>query len=298
MQKHSRFFNEIFTNPLIVDDQAFMLYLPFIKAFKEGRLIDLTQRQPLKMGLFDFLGMPMPEDHKLETENNVAVIPVKGVLTRSGSWWDAGTDEIADMINKANEDSSISAIILDTNCYGGATDALFPIESALAKKNKPCISAVNGVSYSLGYFINVLCDKIYAVNKMAKVGSIGVMVEYWDDKDYLKDLGIKRVSIYPPESDWKNKPHRELEENGNAELLIKEELSPWAKYFQETVQANRPNLVESVEGTLRGRTFFAQYTETNAMMNGLIDGVMPLEDIIQYAFSLSQAQKAKSIFTN
>lgn len=297
MHKYSRFFNEIFTSSLIIDDSAFMLYMPFIRAFKEGRLLDLPQRQSLKMGIFDLMGMPMMDDRELEKENNVAVIPIKGVLTRSGSWWDAGTEEIASLIDQANNDDSIAAIVFDTNCYGGAVDGLAPIEAACSKKKKPIIAAVNSVSYSLGYFVNILADKIYAVNKMSKVGSIGVMMEYYDNEGYYKELGIKKVSVYPPESNWKNRPQREAME-GNTDLIIKEDLSPWAQYFQESVRANRPNLNETVEGTLQGRTFFANYTPENAIMNGLVDGVMPMDEIIQYAYDLSQTRKAKSIFTN
>jgi ClpP class serine protease len=296
MQKHSRFFNEIFTSPIIVHEAGLSKYLPVLKAFYEKGVIQLPERVQVKMSIFDMFGIPQPDNHSLDTENNVAVIPITGVLTRAGSWWDMGTDDIAELIDEANDNDSISAIILKTNCYGGSVDALSPIQASLTQKKKPCIAAVDSVSYSLGYFINTLCDKIYAVNKMCSVGSIGIMVSYTDYSEYYKQFGIKQIDVYPPESDWKNKPQREAMQ-GNTELLIKEQLSPWAQYFQETVRATRPNLNDAVEGTLSGRTFFAKYTETNAMINGLIDGVMPFEDIVQYAFSLSQAQKAKSIFT-
>jgi len=298
MHKYSRFFNEIFTSPMIVSENGLNQYLPVLKAFYEKGILEFPERQPLAISILDLFGMPIKDDKELETDGNVAIIPIQGVLTRAGSWWDPGTEEIANLIDEANNDASIAAIILRTNCYGGSVDSLSPIQAILSKKKKPCIAAVDSVSYSLGYFISALCDKIYAVDKMCSVGSIGIMATYTDYSEYYKQYGIKQITVYPPESNWKNKPQREALD-GKPELLIKEELTPWAQHFQETVRANRPNLNESIEGTLQGRTFFANYTQENAMMNGLVDGIMPFNEIIQYAFNSATAKKAsKSIFTN
>lgn len=296
MHKYSRFFNEIFASPVISHEQGMVKYLPVLKEFFNKGVISLPERPTLKMSLFDMFGMPV-RDEDIKTVNSVAVISIQGVLTRAGSWWDPGTEEIADLIQKAWDEESISAVVLKSNCYGGATDALSPIEAVFGNKNKPCIGVVDSNAYSLGYFNLLFCDQIWAVNKMCGVGSIGVMATMFDKSEMYKEYGIKQIVVYPPESNWKNRPVREALE-GNPELLIKEELSPWAQYFQETARARRPNLNEAIEGTLSGRTFFANYTNESAMMNGLIDGVMPFADIIKYAANLSSAQKARTIFNN
>ena len=249
------------------------------------------------MSIFDNCGTQiMPDDNKVE--NGIAVIPIKGILTRAGSWWDPGTDEIAELFNEIQNDNSIVATILDTDCNGGSSYALFPLMDAFKKKQKPCIAAINGVAYSLGYFADIFADKIYAVNKMCSVGSIGVYTELTDYSQMMKKLyGIKTIEVYPPESEWKNKPQRQALK-GDDSLLIKELLSPWAQYFQENVRAQRPTLNETIEGTLNGRAFFADYTSENGMNAGLIDGVMPFDEIIQYAYNLATAQKTRSIFNN
>ena len=281
MHKYSRFFNEIFTSLMVISGPAMMHYLPYIKAYLENNFVDIPEREPLKLMIYD----------------NIGIIPIQGVLTLSGSWVDPGTEEIANVIQEAYDHSGVAAIVMPTHCYGGAVEAQFPMKEKLRKRNKPIISAVKGCSYSLGYLINALTDKIYCVDKMCSVGSVGIVASFTDDSKFWEEYKIKKITVYPPESDWKNLPQRKALEGDNS-LLIKEELSPWAQYFQELVRENRPNLNEAIEGTLQGRTFFANYTDTNATMNGLIDGVMPMDEIIQYAFNLSTARKAKNFFNN
>jgi protease IV len=296
MKDYSRFISELSTGRFFIQEGALDKYLPYIFSLNQGRVLEFPDLPKLKASIFDQMGLPVPDTEK-EIEEGVAVIPISGVLTRSGSWWDYGTEELADIINEAMQNPSISALVLKENCFGGSTDAIFPIKESIANRTKKIICAVDSNSYSLGYYISALCDKVIAVDNMAQVGSIGVMATYIDwDKSY-EQYGGKKYEVYPPESDWKNKSIRDLKA-GNDKTIIKEELSPWAQHFQDVVRANRKSLNEDIVGTLNGRTFFANYGDVNAKLNGLIDDVMPMNDIIQYAFNLAKISKAKSLFNN
>lgn len=295
MKDYSRFISEFTSGKFLVKNGALDKYLPYLIALQHGNQLEYSELPILQMGMFDSMGMPMAPT-KEENDDNIAVIPIEGVLTRESSWFDYGAEEIANLICEALETDSISAIVLKFNCSGGSTDALFPFKGCLPKKNKPIIGAVDGGNYSLGvYLACVMCDKIMATDNMCQVGSIGVVANYinWDKAYEL--VGGKKYEVYPPESIWKNKSTRDLKE-GDDSTLINEELTPWAQHFQDIVRKGRPNLNESIEGTLTGRTFFANYGEVNAKINGLIDDVMPLDEIIQYAFNLAKLQKAKSLF--
>jgi len=297
MEKYSRFFGELYSSVFIVHPDALNKYLPYLKAINQGKIIALPEKKALKMGMFDQFANPFanPEDQNEPETEGVAVIPINGVITRAGGWWDYGTEEISDCIEDAYEDDSISAIVLQMDCMGGSADSIFPIKEALAQKTKPVICAVDSQAYSLGYYIAALCDKVIAVDNMAQVGSIGVMASLVNWDGAYKKMGIKKIDCYPPESNWKNRAYNEAIE-GKPALLIKEELSPWAQHFQAVVRACRPKLNEGIEGTLQGRTFFANFTPENAMINGLIDDIMPMGSIIQYAFQLAKSNQTKQFF--
>lgn len=295
MRKYSRFFDEIYTSPLIIHPSGLSKYIPYIKALQQGKIIDLPEKLPLSMGMFDQLGNGfMPQDTDDETDG-VCVIPINGIITRAGSWWDYGTEDYAACLEDAFEDPTISAVVLQINCLGGSVDSIFPIKEVLAKKNKPVICAVDSQAFSLGYYVAALCDKIIAVDAMAQVGSIGVMASLMNFDAAYKQMGIKLIEIYPPESNWKNRAYNEAKD-GKPDLMIQEELSPWAQHFQQVVRDNRPKLNESIDGTLQGRTFFANFTTENGKTTGLVDDIMPMGDIIQYAYKLAKGQQIKQLF--
>lgn len=290
---YSKFFQEILADRLATDHQGILPYIPFIKSHLSGDIIDAPTREniPLKvfdksMNVFDFLN-----DNKGKNENTdkpeagVLVIPIHGLLTKFGDWWDYGTEEIAQFLFDAYADSSIKAIVLQVHSGGGTVHSIFPLEAAIRKRNKPVIAAIDSKSFSAALFVSVLADRVIAVNPMSEVGSIGIMSRIMDDSEWLKSEGIRIIEIYPPESNWKNRSINEALK-GNTKLIIQEELTPWAVHFQETVRANRPKLDESVEGILAGRTFYAQ----DAIKNGLVDSIMAMDDVIQYAFDYTQKE--------
>jgi ClpP class serine protease len=269
---------------LTITHQGLQKYLPYIQAHNEGKILDFPELPEFQMSIFDSLNSNI---NQLQKENEVpegavAIINVQGMLTRSGSWWDYGTEDIANTMEEAFNEDRISAVVLRTNCSGSTWGSIFPWKRVFAKKNKPVLGAVDTMAFSGGYFPLAYCDKIFAVDKMAEVGSIGVMSKRRDWSKYDQKYGITTVIVTPPESKWKNLPERKAEE-GNNDLLISEELSPMAQHFQEVVRENRPIVNEEVEGTLEGRCFFADARKPSALDNNLIDGIKSFDEILAYA---------------
>jgi protease-4 len=285
---YSAFFEELFSS-VVISAGGLLKYQPFLEAHAKGQLIEFPKLDPLQMSLFDAGGLPVGQsgsildfDPNKIPENSVAVIPIHGTLTRAGSWMDYGTEEIAAMLEQAFKAENVKAIVLHTNSGGGTTDSTFPIKAVMQKKNKPIYGVIDSNAFSAAYLAILYADKIWAVDQMAEMGSIGVKAVMMDDSEMYKEYGIKVIKITPPESKWKGKAEDDAMK-GKPQQLIEDKLTPWAKHFQDLVRANRPNLDESVEGTLEGRTFFAQYGEVNGMANGLIDGIKTMEKAIQYA---------------
>lgn len=288
--QYSKFFDEIFNNLLFSTEEGLNKYLPYLVQHQQGVILSFTEELPkLEMAMQNpFINDPFKKTD--DPEKMVAIIPLAGLLTREGSWWDYGTEEIADMINEAANNDAVKSIVLRTNCVGGTTASVFPMIEALDKCKKPKVMAVDNVSFSAAQLIGSHCDKIFATHKMCQVGSIGIQAEIADDSAMWEKYGIKRIVITPPESNWKNRTTKEAKA-GKTKLLIEEELTPWANFFQAEMKKGRPALDENVEGILNGRTFFA----FDAVNNGLIDGIRPMDEIIKYAFEFAERQKIENL---
>lgn len=291
--QYAGFFSEIYDSPIIAMRSGLQKYLPYLQAHQEGKILDFPELTELKMSLFDIKNGFASQDN-VKPEDSIAVIPVNGLMTREGSWWDYGANDYANLLKQAYADASIKAVVVQMNTVGGTVDSSFPLKAALAVRNKPVITAIDSKAYSMGYYFAALTDKIFAIDEMVGLGSIGVMsrMENWDEA-YKKQYGLKIVEIYPPESKWKNKPEREAMA-GKPQLLIDETLSPWAKHFQEVVRKGRPNLNETVDGVIEGRTFFGKDSGPNG--NGLTDGIMPFDEIVKYAAEYQRNDKLNSFF--
>jgi len=278
---YPEFIREIIDGSLAIRTSGLYPLIPYIEKILAGAIIEPPKLEKLQMKLFDFGFNEFIDTGKPgETQKDaVAVIPIRGTLTKYGTWWDYGTEDYAALLKEAYKDDSIKAVILRVHSPGGSTHSVIPITAAISMRNKAVITAMDSELMSAAYYFALYSDKIIAVDEMAEVGSIGIMAQVVDDRKMMEGVGLKIIEIIPPESKWKNKPIIEARD-GKPQLLIKEELSPWAVRFQNLVKEQRPNLDMQTEGIIEGRTFYAN----DALSNGLIDAIMPIEDIIKYAF--------------
>lgn len=200
---------------------------------------------------------------------SIAIIPLTGIMMKRGYWWSFGMDDVAEIIRMAYQSDKISAVIIKGDTPGGSTDSIFLLQEVLSEKTKPTYGFIDGMCASCGYIVFSYLDKIYAINKMARVGGIGVFARMLVPN--RENASYKIVEVYPDESKDKNLPEREAIE-GKPEKM-KEKLSKLATYFQDMVKANRPNIDP---GTLTGKTYYA-YEGQNL---GLIDGIKPFVQVV------------------
>lgn len=200
---------------------------------------------------------------------SIAIIPLTGIMMKRGYWWSYGMDDVAEIIRMAYQSDKISAVIIKGDTPGGSTDSIFLLQEVLSEKTKPTFGFVDGMCASCGYIVFSYLDKIYAINKMTRVGGIGVFARMIVPN--RENSNYKIVEVYPDESKDKNLPEREAIE-GKPEKM-KDELSKLAVYFQDVVKANRPNIDH---GTLTGKTYYAY----EAQGLGLIDGIKTFAQVI------------------
>lgn len=209
-------------------------------------------------------------------KGSIAVIPLKGIMTKYDSWSSFGTDKVAAWIREADKSENVSGIIIEADTPGGAVSSLFALSDVISARTKPVYMFSDYMLCSCGYYIASLCDKVFALNNFCEVGSIGVMATVLrKNENAEKKYSYYLEDVYPPESKDKNIEIRKSEK-GDDTLLINEVLTPLAKNFQQVVKENRPQIQTNAEGVLTGKTFFAK----DALSLGLIDGIVPFESVV------------------
>jgi len=208
-------------------------------------------------------------------EGSIAVLPLIGIMTKYNTWWNWGVDAIAELIRAASISSKINGVVLMIDTPGGSVNSVFQIVDAIKKSTKPVYALIDGGCYSAGEYVRGFCNKSFALHEMCGFGSVGIMATFRDYSKMEEKYGITTTVIYPPESKFKNLPEREALD-GKPDLIIKEQLSPWAVHFQDTMKKNLPKMDASIEGILEGKEFYA----TDAVSHGWIDGIKNLDEVI------------------
>lgn len=288
---YNDFIHEISASHLDIHGDHLDAYMPVIRRIAAGETV-ADMRPETMMNIFDPLARELKNTETEEQpQNGVAVVPIRGMLSKYGSPWNAGTEEYGKLLKQLYEQDNVKSIVLQFHSPGGTNHSVFPLEEAIRRRNKPVLAVVDSQALSAGYYLASLCDKIYAVNRMAEVGSIGVMAQIRNWEKFYEKEGLKTIRLIPPESRFKNKGYMDALD-GNPETLINEELRPWAVHFQNVVRANRPRLDMAVEGLIEGKMFYAFDAENN----GLVDEVKPLDQVVKEAFEYSKNQVQK-LFT-
>ncbi len=128
-----------------------------------------------------------------EQEAKIAVVYAIGPIGMGkGDWENIGPELMIKTLRKVKEDESIKAVVFRVNSPGGSALAsdIIAREIESLKKVKPVIASYSDVAASGGYYISVLCDKIYA-HPTSITGSIGVIGLLFNFQTLLsKKLGI------------------------------------------------------------------------------------------------------------
>lgn len=124
--------------------------------------------------------------------NKVAVIPIKGEITNSGSGFiDYLTaEEIVERMEKAGNDPTIGAILFDIDCPGGSVVATKQIVYKIREIDKPTISYIGEMGTSGAYYVAAATDYIVA-DADSITGSIGVISIVPNIEELLEKVGIK-----------------------------------------------------------------------------------------------------------
>ena len=211
-------------------------------------------------------------------EDSIAYHPIFGPICYS-SWWRFSTEDFIEDLKAAEANPSICAHFLHIDSPGGEVFAIHEAFEAVKALTKPCIALIDSCCASAAYWIGCAADKVYASSIFSSVGSIGVMSTVYDDEEWRKKYGLKKIEIYSSYSDLKNKLYKDVLD-GKVEEYIKTRLDPLAKQFIDDVRSVR-TIADDSEA-LRGKIYYAM----NALPEGLVDGQSTFDEVMKEIQSL------------
>lgn len=206
-----------------------------------------------------------------------AIIPIHGVLTQRGWGWTESYDRLADEIEAAANNASVSRIILDVDSPGGEVMGIDTAANAInvAKKEKEVIAVANCEAASAAYWLASQASKFYC-SPSGHVGSIGVLIAHYDVSKMMEDEGVKVSFIHAGKYKVEGNSYEPL--GDDAREYLQSRVDHYYGRFVDSVAVGRKvNSAQVVDTFGEGRMIVAE----NAKARGMIDDVMSLRDLLR-----------------
>lgn len=207
---------------------------------------------------------------------NVALIPVKGTISTTGStdvWAKGGvkSETIVKWIQEAEEDDSIKALFFDIDSPGGTPVGSVEIAEAIKRAEKPTVAVIHEMGASGAYWVASAADTIFA-NRLSTIGSIGVKSSYLEFAGLMNDYNVTYRRLIAGKYKDIMSPYKEM--SLEEQKKIQERLDRLHEIFINSVAQNRGLDVEHVYDIADGYIYFGD----EAKELGLIDFVGTTED--------------------
>ena len=172
--------------------------------------------------------------------SKVKVIPVQGAIGE-----DIQPQDIIDLLDSAEQDSSVVGVVLRINSPGGRAVASHQIVRAVQNFSKPIVAYVEDSASSSAYWLAASCDAIIA-DELSVVGSVGAISQFIQISGLLERYGIEAETIaYPKEKGFGSMfQNMSLEEKRHAENLVKSA----SVFFRSDMISLRPQAEEYFDG--------------------------------------------------
>lgn len=216
----------------------------------------------------------------------VMVIPVMGPMMKNDNCYSYGTATLSNLIAAANQQNSISSIVLHFDTPGGSVDGTEAFSATIKASQKPIVAFCE-MAASAGYWAASSCDEIVVSGETASVGSIGTMARFQDTRGRDEANGVKEVIVFASRSTQKNKSSIDAL-NGKTADFVDEHLDPLNAVFIGNVEANRGNKIDlKNEDVLTGKVYYG----STAVEVGLADKVATLDYAIKRSLQLAKTIK-------
>ncbi len=237
---------------------------------------------PMSMGFDQSIGLPVIDSGN----KKVAVLPLRGVITKYGEMCSYGTKDYQAMLARANAANHIDATLIVGDSPGGAVDGTQEMATAVRDSIKPVGVFIDGVFASAAYWIGSQAQGGITANKFNSniIGSIGTYGLYQNVSEKLAKEGIQTKIIRAKQSVKKIAANPIEPLTTELENSLIENATMINQVFIDYVQAARPNVDPSV--------FEADvYNNKTAKSAGLIDGIGTMQTAVNKLLETVQEKK-------
>ncbi len=258
---------------------------------KKWKIVLLTI---LLLWLVSYIVASFFKDSKINLEDKIAVIPIYGPITISGSSSfiieesGSSSNSIIEFLDKANSDSSVKAIILEIDSPGGTVVASEELANAVKSSNKPTVALIREVGASGAYWVASSANKIIA-SPMSITGSIGVLGSYLEFSEIFEKYGITYQELTAGELKEIGSPFKPL--TPKEREIIQKKINLIHDYFIDEVSRNRNLSVTQIQ-EIRSGLF---YLGREAIDLGLVDYLGNKDLAINVSKELAGIKEAKII---
>ena len=212
----------------------------------------------------------------------ISVIWISGTIGYTtydifGNETSLSTFTICDYLDQIAADRHNKGLFIEIDSPGGSVYDSDKIYQAIMeyKENtgRPVVAACLSTMCSGAYYIASAADEIYA-ERTADVGSIGVYIEMMDVSELVGKLGVKVDYIRSSENKAMGNMYNEMtpEQRDIYQSVVDEHY----ERFLDIVQKSRGYDRDTLRAIADGRS----YTATQALANGLIDGIKEYDDAL------------------
>jgi ClpP class serine protease len=224
---------------------------------------------------------PAPELLSI-TDEGVAVISISGMLTNRHSWVNkylglVAYERIAQAIMYGIEQSA-KAFVFYFDTPGGKANGMAEVADLISNIPVKTWSYAGGSMCSAGYFLGCQSDYVFT-DLMALVGSIGVVIEFYDYSKFLKENKITPVRFRS--GDLKGAGSKNFSLSKREREHIQNIVMTMAENFYTTVEDARgiDRSVMEARDILSGKEFVG----AQAVQALLVDGVKPYGEVLLQA---------------
>lgn len=263
-------------------DRMALIVMQRLAAGKTAVMIEEDRPDPYFVSIISAASAGRSSSRNQEDEGRVVVLPIMGTMSRYGDFCSYGTEDYASWIIEANNDPTISAIVLEINSPGGQVDGTEALGEVIRTSQKPVVAWVAGMAASAAYWIASQASHIMMESKTSsEVGSIGVLAMHVDASEAYQKEGYK-VTIVRATGSEDKALFNSIEPLSEAVLNeTKAVLSVIRKEFEATVKAGRPEIDENV---FTGKMYIGR----DAIKLGMADSIGFLGDAIAKAAKLAK----------
>lgn len=229
-------------------------------------------------------------ENGINPDTNTAYINIEGTLVNKAGQTQSCVELVSYEALLTTFEKQVSLgidrVVLNFDSGGGEAYRCFASANRfkeIAKENNvEIIAYVDGFSASASYAWTSIADEVI-LNPMAQVGSIGVLIQLYNDSKYLENLGLERTFVFAGE----NKIPFNKEGNFTEAFIADLQKSVDETYdmFVSHVSENRSLNAKVVKDT-EAKVFNAD----EAISLGLADKKMEIEDFQSYITQKSQTK--------